>query len=123
VWGHGQCECACEDEAKAGACLPQDSTRFYEGGPVVGGFGRKPIFGKDFISKRVEACYGQRYAGAYLLSPAAGKPSPIPVGLSGEAKLKLGQSEGVELRSLMERMQQYIFRYRIRTKDNFKVIY
>lgn len=33
-------------------------TGFYEGGPVVGGYGKKPILGKDYINKRKEACYG-----------------------------------------------------------------
>jgi hypothetical protein len=105
----------------AGACLEPNACRFYEGGPVSGGFGRKPVLGKDYINKRKEACFGQRYAGAYALSPAAGKPSAIPMGLSGEKQPKPGQSEGVELRDLMERLQQYLYRYRLRAKDHFKV--
>ncbi|XP_021944128.2 uncharacterized protein LOC110842654 [Folsomia candida] len=120
VWGFPHCKCACEDEHLAGACLPQDSSRFYEGGPVVGGFGRRPILGKDYINKRANAFYGQRYAGAYALSPTAGKPSPIPMGLTGELKPKLGQSEAVELRNLMERLQQYLYRFRVRTKEFFR---
>lgn len=59
VWGFPHCKCACEDEHLAGACLPQDSSRFYEGGPVVGGFGRRPILGKDYINKRANAFYGE----------------------------------------------------------------
>lgn len=64
---------------------------------------------------------GQRYAGQYVLSPAAGKPSPIPVGIAGEVKLKPGQSEGVDLKGLMERLQQFLYRFRVRAKDFFKV--
>jgi len=121
MWGFGACDCACEDEHLAGKCLSPDACRFYEGGPVVGGIGRKPVWGKDYLNKRRDACFGQRYAGAYALSPAAGKPSPIPMGMTGERPPKPGQSEGVELRGLMERLQQYLYRYRLRAKDHFKV--
>ncbi|CAL8106536.1 unnamed protein product [Orchesella dallaii] len=120
VWAHGECPCASEDEHAAGACLPPDSSRFYIGGTVSGGIGRAPVMGKDYVHKRLNAGLGQRYSGAYGLSPAAGKRTAMPVGFTGESKPKPGQSESVELRGLMERMQQYLYRYRVRCKDFFK---
>ncbi len=65
---------------------------------------------------------GQRYAGAYGLSPAAGKRTAMPIGFTGDSSPKPGQSESVELRGLMERLQQYIYRFRVRAKDFFKVV-
>lgn len=64
---------------------------------------------------------GQRYSGAYGLSPAAGKRTAMPIGFTGDSAPKPGQSENVELRNLMERLQQYIYRFRVRAKDFFKV--
>ncbi len=121
VWGHGVCPCASEDEQAKSINYPPDSSRFYEGGPVCGGLGRPPVWGKSVVGKGVGAIPGQRYGGAYRLSPAAGSPSGIPVGVTSNPQPKPGASEAVELRDLMERLQQYLFRFRIRTKEFFLV--
>jgi len=65
---------------------------------------------------------GQGYAGDYADSPGAGVSSAFPPGSCVDNKIKVGASEKVELRALMERLQQYLYRYRIRAKDCFKVI-
>jgi len=59
VWGHGVCQCASDDEQALAMGLPPDSSRFYEGGPVCGGFGRKPVMGKAYVHKGIGAIAGK----------------------------------------------------------------
>jgi len=74
VWGHGQCPCASEDEHATGICLPADSSRFFEGGPVVGGIGRKPVWGAEYIKKKNGALRGVYISTLlYLLFPTTEK--------------------------------------------------
>ncbi|CAG7733084.1 unnamed protein product, partial [Allacma fusca] len=119
-WGFGQCPCATEEEHKKGACLAPNASRFYEGGPVCGGTGKPPVWGKAYVCKRDGAKPGQRYGGCCGLSQAAGKCSKIPVGATCGDRIKKCESERTDLRALMERLQQFLYRYRIRAKDFFR---